>query len=291
MGTSGSSSGSDSGTPLVPTWLDEPSSGDLPCSDNPNDGGGDDGQTTQSDGKDDKPKPPITPASQPERFRGARTNFSRFAGSGGSDQRALKRAVRDYVRKGTNGSAAAVQRMGTSRAAASNALGVFRGIQRDGVKETLRSLNLQNFEGLGVQDVFIGLTEVICQDGGAVDEAIARDAWLETIAELDKFGIADLDSLSSDQIKEVFLSFISHTVEARLYQEIGVNGFTFTENMNDIDGFDGQFRDYIERTVRDSFTSDLAQISQMSDENIRGIVDNTYLEAWNLLELLGDREG
>lgn len=291
MGTSGSSSGSGSGTPLVPTWLDEPSSGTLPCSDNPNDGAGDDGQTTQSDGKDDKPKPPITPAPQPERFRSARTNFSRFAGSGGNDQRALKRAVRDYVRKGTNGSSTAVQRMGISRAAASNALGVFRGIQRDGVQETLRSLNLQNFEGRGVQAVFIGLTEVICQDGGSIDEAIARDAWLETISVLDQFGINDLDSLSSDQIQEVFLNFIAHTVEARLYQEIGVNGFTFAEDMSDIDGFDGQFRDYIERTVRDSFTSDLAQISEMSDDDIRGIVDNTYLEAWNLLELLGDREG
>lgn len=291
MGTSGSSSGSGSGTPLVPTWLDEPSSGSLPCSDKPNDGAGVDGQTPQSDVTDDKPKPSIRPAPQPERFRSARTNFSRFAGSGGRDQSALKRAVRDYVRKGTNGSATAVQRMGTSRAAASNALGVFRGIQRDGVQETLRSLNLDNFEGRGVQDVFIGLTEVICQDGGSVDEAIARDAWLETIAVMDQFGIDDLDSLSSDQIKEVFLNFIAHTVEARLYQEIGVNGFTFAEDMNDIDGFDGQFRDYIERTVRDSFTSDLAQISKMSDEDIRAIVDNTYLEAWNLLELLGDREG
>lgn len=291
MGTSGSTSGSGSGTPLVPTWLDEPSSGDLPCSDKPNNDGMGDDQTTQPDGNDNKPKPPIMPAPQPERFRGARTNFSRFAGSRGNDQRALRRAARDYVRHGTGGSKNAVSRMGTSRVAASNALGVFRGIQRDGLRETLRSLNLQNFEGRGVQDVFIGLTEVICQDGGAVDEAIARDAWLETIAELDKFGIADLDSLSSDQIKEVFLSFISHTVEARLYQEIGVNGFTFTEDINDIDGFDGQFRDYIERTVRDSFTSDLAQISQMSDEDIRSIVDNTYLEAWNLLELLGDQEG
>jgi hypothetical protein len=114
---------------------------------------------------------------------------------------------------------------------------------------------------------------------------------LETIADLGKFGIDDLDSLSSDQIQEVFLSFIAHTVEARLYQEIGVNGFTFAEDMGDIDGFDSQFRDYIERTVADSFTGDFVQISQLSDHDIREVVDKTYLEAWNLLELIGDREG
>jgi len=288
MGTSGSSSGSGSDTPLVPSWLDGPNTGPLPGGDGPdapNDGAGDQGQPPS------EKKPPIPPAAQPERFRGARTNFSRFAGSGGSDLKALRRAVRDYVRNGTGGSKNAVQRMGPSRAAASYALGVFRGIQRDGVQETLRRLNLENLSGRGVQEVFIGLTEVICRDGGSVDEAIARDAWLETIATLDQFGIDDLDTLSADQVKEVFLSFIAHTVEARLYQEIGVNGFEFAENLDGIDGFDEQFRDYIDRTVRDSFTGDLAQLSKMSDQNIRDVVDKTYLEAWDLLQLLGDREG
>lgn len=291
MGTSGPSSGSGSNTPLVPSWLDGPDTGPLPGGDGPgtpDDGAGDQGEPPSD--QDGNKKPPIPPAAQPERFRGARTNFSRFAGSGGSDGRALKRAVRDYVRSGTDGSGNAVRRMGSSRAAASNALGVFRGFQRDGVQETLRRLNLENLSGRGVQDIFIGLTEVICRDGGSVDEAIARDAWLETIATLDQFGIDDLNTLSADQIKEVFLSFIAHTVEALLYQEIGVNGFEFAEDLDDIDGFDEQFRGYIERSVRDSFTGDLAQVSQMSDQTIREVVDKTYHDAWDLLQLLGDRE-
>jgi hypothetical protein len=181
--------------------------------------------------------------------------------------------------------------MGPSRTAASNALGVFRGFQHDGVQETLRRLNLERLSGRSVQDVFIGLAKVICRDGGPVDEAIARDAWLETIAILDQFGIDALDTLSIDQIKEVFLSFIAHTVEARLYQEIGVNGFVFAEDLDDIEGFDEQFRHYIERSVRDSFTGDLAQLSNISDQTIRNVVDKTYGDAWDLLQLLGDRAG
>lgn len=199
--------------------------------------------------------------------------------------------MRDYVRSGTGGSGNAVQRMGPSRAAANNVLGVFRGFQRDGAQETLRRLNLESLSGRGVQDVFIGLTEVICRDGGLVDEAIARDAWLETIAALDQFGIDDLDTLSTEQIQEIFLGFIAHTVEARLYQEIGVNGFTFAENLDDIKEFDEQFRDYIERSIRDSFTGDLAQLSNMPDQRVREVVDKTYHDAWDLLQLLGDRKG
>lgn len=295
MGTSGSSSGSGRGTPLIPSWLDNAPSEPLP--------GGTDGGAAQSDGGDPgdqnqgsdgtppSARPPLPTPADPERFRSARTNFSRFAASGGSDDRALRRAVRDYARRGTGGSGNAVRRMGPSRAAASNALGVFRGIQRDGVQETLRRLNLTSLSGSSAQEVFIGLTEVVCKDGGPIDEAIARDAWLETIATMEGFGISDLDALTDEQIKEVFLSFIAHTIDARIYQEIGVNGFKFAADLDDIKSFDKQLQSYIERSVRDSFTSDLSDLSSMSDETIRQVVDKTYTEAWDLLQLLGDQEG
>ena len=121
-----------------------------------------------------------------------------------------------------------------------------------------------------------------------MDEAITRDAWLETIAILDKFGIDDLETLSIEQVQEVFLSFIAYTIEARLYQEIGVNGFKFAEDLDDIERFDKQFRGYIERSVSDSFSGDLAQLSDMSDRMIRDVVEKTYGDAWDLLQLLGD---
>ena len=291
MGTSGTTSGSASDSPLVPSWIDEPATRPLPGGDEPetlDDGGNDQNQPAHD--QEGNRRAPIPSAAPPERFRGRRANFSRFARSGGSDGRALRRAVRDYVRSGTGGSRNAVRRMGPSRTAAANALGVLRGFQRAGVRETLRRLNLESLSGRGVQQVFIGLTEVVCRDGGPVDEAIARDAWLETIATLDEFGIDDLETLSTSQVQGVFLSFIAHTIEARLYQEIGVNGFEFAEDLDDVESFDGQFRDYIERSVRDSFTADLAQLSDMTDGAIRDVVDRTYGDAWDLLQLLGDQK-
>lgn len=297
MGTSGSSRGSQSGTPLVPTWLEEPQAETLPGSDDIGvDVGGDDSAPGNGDQgtlpePDNTPQPEILPPSEPGRFRNARGNFSRFAASSGNNRSALRRAVRDYVRSGTGGSGNAVRRMGASRTAAGNVLGVFRGFQREGVAETLLHLNLQNLAGGSPEDVFLGLTEVICRDGGSVDEATGREAWLETIAEIDRFGIDNMDSLTVDQIGEVFLSFITHSIESRLYQEIGVNGFRVAENIDDIQGFDAQFRSYIERAVRDSFSFDLTVISAMSDRDIKTVVDRTYSEAWELLELLGDLEG
>ena len=177
MGTSRASKGPGSGTPLVPTWLDEPTSTPLP-----GDGTGppdqaDDGQPDGADASpEDKPtaSPAIQPPPIPARFQSARGNFSRFAKSGGSDTGALRRGVRHYVRTGTRDSKNATSRMGSARSTASGALGVFRGILRDGVENTLRYLNLNNLVGRSAEDLLVGMTDTICQDGGSIDEGIAR---------------------------------------------------------------------------------------------------------------------
>lgn len=165
-----------------------------------------------------------------------------------------------------------------------------RGFQRDGVNETLARLNLTELAGRPAREVFLGLTDVVCKDGGSIDEAIARDAWLETVAEVDGLGVTDLDNLSTDQIKEFFVAFISNAVEAKLFQEIGVNGLKVAD-LDKIQAFESQLQSYIKGSVRDSFTTDLGDLSSMTDNQIRGVVDMTFKDAWDLLELLGDREG
>ena len=289
MGTSGSSGGPSSGTPLVPTWLDEPDAGPLPGGDAapPDDSGAPGDQEGQDDAQ---PRPAIEPAPIPARFQGARRNFSAFAGSGGNDRGALRRAVRDHVRSGAGGSARATRRMGASRTAAGGVLGVLRGFQRDGVDATLRRLNLENLAGRPAADIFLGLTDVICRDGGSIDEGIARDAWLETIAALDRLGIEDLDGLTGEQIQEVFLTFIAHAIETLLFQSIGTNGLRMAADLAAIEAFEAQFRDYIRRGVRDAFASDLSRLAELSDRDIQNIVDRTYRDAWELLEVWGDVE-
>jgi hypothetical protein len=205
--------------------------------------------------------------------------------------RALRRAARDYVRSGTGGSRNAVRRMGASRAAAGGVLGLFRGFQRDGVDATLRHLNLSDLIGRPPEEMFLGLTDVICRDGGSIDEGMARDAWLETVAEIDSLGVAEITALDSAQMQEIFLAFMAHTIESRLFQEIGVNGLKIAPDLAAIEAFEAQLRSYIRRAVRDSFAGSLAQLSTLSDQEVSATVDQTYRDAWDLLVTWGDAEG
>lgn len=288
MGTSGSTRGTGNGTSLLPTFLNDPDGGPLPGGDGPadgDDGGGDGGAPPEAD----TPRPAIPAAAPDNRFSSARRNFSTFASSGGNDRRALRRAVRDYVRSGYGNSRNATGAMGSSRRSAANVLGVLRGFSRDGAAQTLNRFNLGALAGRPAGEVLTALTDVICRDGGTIDEAIAREAWLETVASVEAAGITDVDAMTAAEFGEVFLSFISQSVQAKLFQEIGVNGFRVAD-LDEIRAFESQFRSYVDGRVRDSFNADLSDLAQMSDDRITAIVEQTYREAWDLFVTWGDRE-
>src|SRR5437764_10325995 len=98
MGTAGSSRGLGSNTSLVPTWLDNPPAAPLPGGDEAGPVDGDRSDPADADPgslNDPSSRPAIVPPPVTARYQSARTNFSRFAGSGGSDRPALRRAVRD----------------------------------------------------------------------------------------------------------------------------------------------------------------------------------------------------
>ncbi|MEQ9637743.1 MAG: Qat anti-phage system associated protein QatB [Devosia marina] len=284
MGTSGSSRGTGNGSSLIPTFLDEPAGKPLPSEavSPGNDGGGD-----GAGGAPESPRPAIPAPAEDNRFSSARRNFSVFAGSGGSDTRALRRAVRDYVRTGYGSSGNATRAMGSSRATAAGVLDVLRSFTRDGVAQTLARFNLSGLAGRPAAEILTALTDILCEDGGTIDEAIARDAWLEAVASVEDAGIVDLDGMIPDQLSEVFLAFISHSIQSKLFQEIGVNGFRVAD-LDEIRAFESQFRSYVDGRVRDAFSADLSGIGTMSDDRIRSIVEQTYRDAWEVFITWGD---
>ena len=189
------------------------------------------------------------------------------------------------------GSRNATRRMGASRNAARGVLGVIRDFQRDGLNATLRRLNLGDLIGRPLEEVFTGLTDVVCRDGGSIDEGIALDAWLETVADLEDINITDPAALTPEQMRDIFLTFIAHTIEGRLLQDIGANGLKVAADLAAIEAFETQLRDYIRRSVRDSFSSDISTPATLSDRQIQDIVDRTYQDAWELLVTWGDAAG
>ena len=293
MGTSSAYGGAGGGTPLVPSWLEAP--GGTP-------GGADDpagaGDAENAPSPSSLPAVPSAPAPRPanpvpgaaDRFTAARGNFSRFASSGGGDRRGLGRAVSGYVSKSAGGSAAAARRMGSSRSAGAGLVRFLNDASANGVREALRTLNLERLAGRPIEEVFAGLADYICPEGGSIDEGIARDAFIETIADLAAAGITDVDGLTPTQIRTVFELYATHAIEARLCNDIGIKAVTLPTDPRAAERVEAQLRDFIQRGVSDAVNAAGVNIQSLTPESVMGFVTEVYQGAFEILQTMGDAE-
>lgn len=287
MGTSSAFGGPGGGTPLVPSWLGGDGGGG-PAPDGGGDGAPPNGVAPA--GPAAPPRPPIPPAAAPTRFAAARNNFSRFAESGGHDRASLGRAVSHYVSTASGGARTAAARMGASRGAGSRLLGFLSDAVARGAREALRALNLETLAGSPIEHIFIGLADYVCPDGGTVDEGIAREAFIETIADLAAAGVVDLDGLTADQMQTVFELYATNAIEARLCNDIGAKTITLPRNAREISDVQAQLHDFILRGVADALTAARVAAQALTPDRVLAFVGRIYEEAFGILRLMGNAE-
>lgn len=277
MGTSKSYGGPGSG--LVPSWVDDPAP--------PVSAGG-----AATEGA--APEPATTavqaPARQPDTtgtgpFTGARRMFSNFAktGSSGSLGRALSRHVRS-----SGGPRKAARRMGATRSAGSRLLGFVRDAVQSGVDEALRIRGLQRLAGQSVEAVFMGIIEVISPPGGPIDEAIARQALLDAIADQVEAGIDDFDAPSPDQLREFFLDFVIRSIEGRIMSDIGANGVTLPDDVEDVAAIQEQLHDFVAGCCRSHLAAELGAVDGLTDRQLDQKINAIYEAAFGLIADAGD---
>lgn len=294
MGTSSPFGGQGGATPLVPSWLGD--DGAPPAAPGP-------AQPPQPDGDAPEPAPPadaapvappprpaIPPIADPSRFSAARNNFSRFAGSGGADRGSLGRAVSHYVSTSSGGPRTAAARMGASRGAGSRLLGFLSDAVARGPAEALRALNLGALAGRPIEEIFLGLADFVCPDGGSIDEGIAREAFIETITDLAGAGITDLDGLTADQMQTVFELYATNAIEARLCNDIGAKTVTLPADAREAARVQAQLNDFIRRGVADALTAARAAVVALTPDRVLGFVDRIYVQAFGILRIMGDTE-
>jgi hypothetical protein len=285
MGTSNAYGGPGGGTPLIPSWLD--AGGVSGPAVPPPDGTG-----SASPAPDDGPPtlPPLPVAAPAARFTAPRTAFTKYAASGGRDRVNLGRAVSGYVSGAAGGSRRAAQRMGSSRGATAGLVNFLADASARGVREALRSLNLESLAGRPIEEIFIGLMEHICPQGGSVDEGIARDAFIETIAELAEHGVTDLDGLTVDQVQTVFELYATHAIEARLCNDVGAKAITVPTDAAEAQAVQDQLRDFIQRGVADALTGANITLGNLTPDRTQAIVDDVYRSAFEILQTMGEAE-
>lgn len=291
MGTSNAYGGPGGGTPLIPTWLEPDGAGTPAAPDGaPSDGDSQNGSEQPLASLPLPNRPPVQPPPVADRFIAARNNLSRFAGSGGSNRVSLGRAVARYVSTASGGARQAARRMGSSRSAGAKLLDFLSDVRERGTREALRALNLEGLASQPIEEVFLGLADYVCPNSGTVDEGIARDAFIETIADLATNGVTDLDSLTADQMQTVFELYATHAIETRLLNDIGTKTILLPRDVRAVEQVQAQLRDFIRRGVSDALVAAQSALQLLTPDRVLGFVGGVYEQAFAILQTLGEAE-
>jgi hypothetical protein len=180
--------------------------------------------------------------------------------------------------------------MGPSRITGAGLVRFLNDAHLNGARAALRTLNLVQLAGRPIEDVFAGLSDYICPEGGAIDEGIARDAFIETIADLAEAGITDIDGLTPGQISTVLELYISHAIEARLCNDIGTKIVTMPADPVLAERVEAQLRDFIRRGVSDAVNTTGVDIQSLTAGAVEGFVSGVYEASFEFLRAMGQAE-
>ena len=286
MGTSGTFGGSTSS--LVPSWVDEPPSSPVA----PPDDDGDGDQNGGTDGDGDGSATPAAPTPYPampgvptsSSLSSARGDLTRGART--SDVGAIRRGAGKYI-SASGGGRATARRMPNSKAVAGGIARLAGSFANQGPAGALRRFNLDGMAGAPAEDVFVALTDMLCPAGGAIDEAIARNAMLEAVADLAAAGVGNFDELSIDDLRELFIGVVGRSIQGKILHEVGTNAVSVPTDVASVERAQNMLHDFIEGCVRDEFEKSGSDLSDLDSNSLESFVEDLYEAALDLVAAMG----
>lgn len=218
MGTSASNNGPKKNSSLLPSWATEPN-GNSSDGENQNNGN----EKTPENGSETSENP-ISPSSTGN-WGAAKGALSRYIkGTNGSS---LRKASRRYVK--TLGGASKATKAAAKGVATGGAFFNFvSGVSNNGFAKTLEQFGLSDCIGKSSEEVLARIADKIAPIGSTNDEAIARDAILETLdflyeKLLDEGKSLDaLESLDEKTMKDSVVEYISTYIFKKWLYEVGL---------------------------------------------------------------------
>lgn len=260
MGTSTSNNGQNGNTPLVPSWLDDNS------------------QDIQN----------VPANADSERFRDPRGKFTKYVNSGGRSGDNLHGSVSKYVRYSLGGAKNATTRLGASRTSTARLLSVIGSISERGFTETQKKFGFGDLIGKSASDVFVGIMNFVCPDGGSTDEGIARSSYIETIASMPELNDITIENMSEQQYLIFLETYMTNVIQERLLNDIGNKTISLPDDINTVGIIQNQLNSFIFGAVADAITQLNIEIGRIENTQTIAIVDSIYEKSYSILEYLGE---
>lgn len=280
MGTSGPYTGKGK-RELLPPWADDVGgNGDRPSPGEPD-----------SEGNNGRPTKP--PQINSRALNQARNHISQYS-TGATGHQSIGRSLNHYVRS-RGGAAGATRASRVGRSTTARLGGFLSGVASQGVRTTLETWGLSNVVGRPIEEVLTTIVNAIAPSGATLEEAVARQAFNSTLAELYRRydladgGIENLDAMDGDGVRETLLLSISDQIFQTFLLEVQYGIEQGTINEHEAVDLEWEAKSFIRETVKLEMAEldmDVLHINWSSDEGER-IIEGLYEQAHSIL---GGRE-
>jgi hypothetical protein len=137
--------------------------------------------------------------------------------------------------------------------------------------------------GRNAGDVFVEILEVICPDGGRIDEGIAREAFERSISECIREDIA-IEDLTAEQWAELLINFLALSIQLRVIADIGQSSLDVPTDINQALAAEAIMKSVIYATVNEQIGDVLERTASIPAERLREVTDDAYERAWGAFE-------
>ena len=259
MGTSSSFGGTSHS--LIPNWVDD-----------------EDGDSSSNN------QEPVQTAQN--RLQGVKSNLTKGVRNGprrGGFQN-IKNSLSGYI-TATGGPAKTVAKFQSATKAPKAYLGFIENLSSNGFDSTVNSPELRDFnlKGKNVTEALIALTDLFCENGGQLDEAEVRSAWIEAISKNHLNDGRDFKELTPDEHLVLARDFLTQIVIEKICMEIGKGALDNAHEIQDLQDLEGQLYDF----VGAQFSDLLEDISQIGDQTL---IDKVLECAFSLIEAKGEQD-
>ncbi|MEQ8191738.1 MAG: Qat anti-phage system associated protein QatB [Candidatus Eremiobacterota bacterium] len=279
MGTSSSFQGPNDKSPLLPPWA-YPDINDEDIKDIK--GIGDNKNVIP----DNKQMPDIdTPTLS--NWSSAKRSMSSYSKSGNYNK--LKKAGQDYIRA-CGGKVGATKTAISGRKTAIKLGGFLSNIANKGIRETFKQFFIQELIGQSIEAVISGIADKIAPAGNTREESAARKAVLTALGylyekyKLEEGNIEKLNSISKDDIRDVFECYINSYIYTRWLGDLGSRMEIHSISEDKAIWLEKEVKKYVISSVHSDFKDyDLINLDWNKAEDI---IEKIYQDAYATLEVV-----
>ncbi len=285
MGTSASNGGPRGSVPLLPDWYtDNNSSSAPPAGDNmPPDGN----PPLDNNPTHDTINSPVAVPDNSSNWGPAKGALTRLANSTSGSSR--QKATRNYI-KSLGGARGATK--ASAQGIRTGALyGDFIGsLTSSGATNTFVDYGIQNLIGKSAEEVCAGIVNAIAPIGSTNDEAIAREALIETLDSLytklleNGDEINALDNLTPELVKETLINYVGNFIFTKWMYELG--GAVEKGNISERDAIrlEKEVREFIINETVEKY-KEVSIKENINSDTTSTIIEEIFQTAYTILEL------